>query len=757
MINIENDGKKVYIFDRDENDNPTVEIKNKTPYFYVEDENGEYTTIFGRKVRKIETFTPHEIPRVREKYKTHYEADVVFTNRYLIDEYDEIPKRNIRKNYIDLEMEIVGDFPDVIEAPNALTSIGCFDDYLDRYVIFAVSKNGTEDVKRKGNTSVYLFGTEVKMLEKFVSFINDTNPDMFIAWNGNGYDFPYLIQRMNKVGVDPNKISRLGKSFAFRDKFGKVKSGIKGRVLLDLMEVYKYISYGNRESYSLGYISNYELGTGKVDYEGDLNQLREEDFWKFIEYNRMDVELMVELDSKLRLVDAIDAIRRTSRCNWCDCMTNSRIIDNNFLCQSKDLNIVLPSKKYIKEMAFKGAYVWQAEEGMYYDVAVFDWKSLYPNIIRTFDMSPEMIVDSPEEAKIIVKNEFIEPLYLKGDGGFVSGTVSKLLDARGHYKGMMKKAKEDNEYHAFDILQYSAKQRVNSLFGVLKEHSRLANRRIAEAITTMGQVLTKKLAEFAEEMGYKVIYGDTDSLFLVLGKLSYGKMYELAKELTRKINEWVRTEFGVEESTLELEFEKVYRTIIFLQKRGSDVAAKKRYAGHIIYKDGKEKDKIEIKGFENVRSDCPQMVRDFQEELFTKVLKMEDKEKIKEFIKEFDKKFEGAREDIGIPVTVTKPIEEYTKNLPIHIRAAKVAMERHGMQINAGDKIKYVYVKKQPKQFSKFENVVAFKDKIPEGYEIDYEKMYDRLATGTIRRLFHCLGWGEYTRQEKNQCSLDSF
>ena len=744
------------MFGRENNKVIHKTVNNFNPYFYYIHPDGNFKSIFGKKCKKKIVFKPSDIYIQKKEYE-HLEADVSFTNRYLIDKFDNFPEQEIRKCYIDIETEIKGDFPDVMVAPNKILSICCYDTILKKFVVFCLPPDLKENEKKDNNVSIYYFSTEEKLLKTFCQFIGQTDPDMFIAWNGAGFDFPYILNRFKYLGGDIKKLSRLNYSFCKKDRYG-LKTHVSGRILFDLMQAYIYISQGKRESYALDYISNYELGEKKLEYDGDLNNLYNDNFKKYVEYNIQDVNLMILLDNKLKLVEVIDSLRKFARCNWKDCFSNSKMLDSIFLKYSKD-KFILPSNVWANVNKIKGAFVWNVIPNFYNNIAVLDWKSLYPNIIRTFELSPEMILNKYEDNCITVKNKHIENLYIKKGNGFIPYIIDNLLDVRTKYKKLMNENKVDSQnYKTYDMIQKSAKAVASSVYGVLKDKCRISDKRIAEAITTMGQDIVKKAAQIAHSEGFKVIYGDTDSIFVEIKDHTKDDLENLSKTITKEIGVWVKKEFNCSKNTLEMEFEKIYSSLIFLANDGKEFASKKRYAAHMTWKDGKKIDKINIVGFESVRSDSPAVVRKFQAELFELILRHKDKDKTIEFINNFRKKFYVYKNELGIPVGISKSAESY-KNLPIHIRAAKTSNERHNTNFRKGSRFKLVYIKKQPLEFNKFENVIAFKASIPEGYEIDYDKMYDRLITKKIKMLFTCLKWNMegIDTMKKNQTDLSNF
>lgn len=731
VIQVHSEGNNILIVYHDK-----IESVPFNNYFYYKDEDGkgEYKSIFGDVLKK------KEIPNVAYEQKKsiidkHYsfEGDVVIEKRFLIDYFDNIAEEQLQKCYVDIETEMKGDFPDVIEAPNKIQAITVYDTKIKKYLSFVLSAKHKHDEENK----IYFYDTEEKVLQAFVLYVKSYNPDIITGWNSNGFDVPYIISRMRNLHMRFSDLARA--KFAWANKYkDKIRVGIGGRVCLDLMDAYKFISQGERESYSLEYISQYELNEGKDKFEGNLQELYENDIYTYIKYNRRDVELLKLLDEKLKIIEFIDTMRRYARCMWDDVYVSSKLTDAIFLKNAKN-RFILPNNQWKPyEQSMKGAFVISPIAGLYHRIAVLDWKSLYPNIIRKFNLSPEKKLSNYKEDCILVKNQYISDLYFSKEMGFVPEVVGGILEEREYYKAERKKFKYDStEYKALDMLQYAVKVAANTIFGVLKSDCRLSDPQIAEAITTMGQSIIKKAITIAEREGYKIVYGDTDSIFIDMNNKEIQDLSNLAKLITDEINEWCNKEFNTVQNTLELQFEKVFDTLIFVGEEGEE-AAKKRYAGRITWKEGKIVDDINIMGFEAKRSDSPKVIREFQKNLFELVLKGHSKEEIDAFVDEFNKKFNSMHEEIGIPCGISKT--DY-KNVPIHIRAAKLSNERHGTKFSQGDKIKYIYVKKQPDRFKEFENVIAYKTKIPEGYEIDYERMHERLIQKKIDTVYVTLGW----------------
>ena len=710
MITIENKGKKIFLFGRNNKTPYIKEVKDFYPYFYVEDWRGKYKTVDDKQAKKIICATPFDIRSEREKYKETYEADVVYTNRYIIDKIDKIEKEEIRLCYLDIETEKTErGYGGPEEAFNPISSITCYDSFDKEYKMF--------------------YGKEKELLIEFISYIKEKDPDVLIAWNGDGFDFPFIINRMIRLNIEPKSLARMNGN-VFTTEHG---AKIFGRVLFDLMNAYKkHFSGGGRESWSLEYISNYELGEkgGKDKYKGELDDLRKNDFDKFLEYNKRDVELLVLINEKLKMIEFFDEIRRMGFCKFEDVFMNSKTADCLCLKYAKQNNFILPSvKKNPKEETYKGAFVHDSEPKLHRDIAVMDMKSLYPSVMIGFNISYETM---NKDGEISIDNKY----RFRKEKGIIPSIVKPLLDRRKEVKKQLKEVEyKSSEYKVLYMTQYALKVIANSFYGVLGfRNFRLYRKEVAEAITHISRKIIKEVAGWFEEKGFKIIYGDTDSVFIEMNDKSVEDMIILNDKINEYFKEYFK-QFGIEEkdNIFKLEFEKVYKTVFFKRKAdGSGV--KKKYAGRIIWKEGYI-DEFNVVGFESRRSDSPQVGRDLLKKVLRMIVYEKEFNDINECVEEFKNKVRigyFSPEELALPIGLSKHPDKYGNQ--IHARASRIANEKHKANIVGGDKIKYIYVQTP-------ERVIAFKDFMWEGYKVDYDNMIRRIVDMKIGPLFDCLGW----------------
>ena len=242
-----------------------------------------------------------------------------------------------------------------------------------------------------------LFKTEKELLEAFLDLIDDA--DILTGWNSEGFDIPYMVNRVGKVMSKSHT-----RRFCLWDKMPKERRferygaeqqtfDLIGRVHLDYMELYRKYTYHEMHSYSLDAIGEYELGDPKVEYDGTLDQLYNNDFEKFIAYSRQDVELLVKLDAKLQFIDLANVLAHSNTVLLQTTMGAVAQTDQAIINEAHRQGLIVPDKRYDKDTTTAaGAYVANPKKGMHKWVGSIDLNSLYPSILRSGNMSTETII-----------------------------------------------------------------------------------------------------------------------------------------------------------------------------------------------------------------------------------------------------------------------------------------------------------------------------------------------------------------------------
>ena len=468
----------------------------------------------------------------------------------------------------DIEVEMNSGLPDTDKAENTITSVAFHDSATNDYFAYVLSE-GEEINKTIKGAKVRSFRTEEDMLVAFVNAWEEISPTIITGWNIDFFDVTYLYNRLKRVlgTKQANRLSPIGK--VHWNKYRK-RYLIAGVSALDYIALFKTFTYTEYPNYRLDTIAKLELGRGKIEYEGNLDQLFRDDIEKFVEYNLVDVELVVDMDKKLQFIDLARAICHAGHVFYEDFLFSSKWLEGAILTFLRRSGRVAPNKPQRKqknddgsdgEGKFVGAYVKQPKPGLYKWVYDLDLTSLYPSIIMSINISPEtkigkvkgytaeshmksemdsytIIDDNGRESKAMPKENFtnfIESqklsiasngvLYSQNRVGIIPEILNVWFDKRVEYKDQMKKfgkAGNDAKYKFFSQRQLVQKIMLNSLYGVLGLPSfRFYDVDNAEAVTLTGQTVIKTTEMIANQYYSKNIgetkdyniYVDTDSVF----------------------------------------------------------------------------------------------------------------------------------------------------------------------------------------------------------------------------------------------------
>jgi DNA polymerase I len=298
------------------------------------------------------------------------------------------------------------------------------------------------------------------------------------------------------------------------------------------------------------------------------------------------------------------------------------------------------------------------------------------------------------------------------------------------------------EYVLYDLQQNVLKVIMNTYYGVSGyTRFRLYDREIGAAVTSVGRAIIEHTRAVIERLGYRVIYGDTDSCMVLIPPGSIEETIEKARGIEDAVNrsyaEFALRELGAERHYFSIKFEKIYR-------RFFQAGKKKRYAGHLTWKEGKSADEIDVVGFEIRRSDSPQITRTVQKRVMEMILHGEEYETIKNYLGDVIRNYRAGRyslDEIGIPGGIGKDLEDYQTD-DAHIRGAKYANEHLGMEFTKGSKPKRVYIRNVTARYRKTD-VLCFEygDQVPPEFQVDWELMLEKTLRQPISRIIGSLGW----------------
>lgn len=440
---LDREKNKIHIIERDKNGLRIYKEFKPSYQFYYDDPKGRYQTIYRTPVSRFLTNSHAEFRkelRMQSSKKT-WEADCNPIFRCLEENYMGVPSPKLHTVFFDIESDFdmeQGGYAPTDNPFNKITAITLYLDWMDRLVTLAVPpktmsmETSMEVANRFDDT--YLFEKEADMLDTFLNLIEDA--DVLTGWNSEGYDIPYTVGRIIRTLAkdDLRRLclwNQLPKKRTF-SRHGKESEtyDLVGRVHLDYMQLYRKYTYEERHSYSLDAIGEYELNERKIGYEGTLDQLYNQDFYKFLDYNRQDVVLIAKLDKKLKFLDLTNELAHDNTVLLQTTMGVVAVTDQAITNESHKKGFIVPNRSHeIIEKTYDedgeeeednsdkaaGAYVAYPKVGMHQYIGAIDIKSLYPSTIRALNMGPETIVG---QLRPIMTDKYIKDKMAENGGKF---------------------------------------------------------------------------------------------------------------------------------------------------------------------------------------------------------------------------------------------------------------------------------------------------------------------------------------------------
>jgi len=699
----------------------------------------------GREVEGyiVHAFHPQQVPKLRD-YLSQFgdvrEADIPFAYRYLIDKdlacMDGIAVEGekiegVLRSYKVEKVERIPriGFPDLRLLAfdcEMLSSFGMPEPENDPIIIISVKTDEGESI---------LTGDERKIISDFVKLVKKYDPDIIVGYNQDAFDWPYLRKRAEKWNI-PLNIGRDGSNIDFRG--GRPK--ITGRLNVDLYDIAMRIS--DIKIKKLENVAEY-LGT-RIEI-ADIEAKDIYRYWirgekeKVLAYARQDAintyliarELLpmhYELSKMIRI--PVDDVTRTGR---------GKQVDWLLLSEAKKIGEIAPNPPEHAE-SYEGAFVLEPERGLHENVVCLDFASMYPSIMITFNVSPDTYAckedcyEAPE----------VGHRFRKTPDGFFKRILRMLIEKRREIKAELKKLDpESSEYKLLDIKQQTLKVLTNSFYGYMGWNlARWYCHQCAEATAAWGRYFIKKSAKIAENMGFKVLYGDTDSIFIT----KQGMTREDVEMLIAKLHE---------DLPIQIEVDEYYSSIFFVEK--------KRYAG--LTEDGR----LVVRGLEVRRGDWCELAKKVQREVIETILKEKNPEKALLLVKDVISRIKDGKvslEELVIYKGLTKKPSKY-ESMQAHVKAALKAREM-GIIYPVSSKVGYVIVRgtgnigdrAYPTDLIESFDGENLKVKTKSGAEVkklDKDYYIDNQIIPSVLRILERFGYTEATLKGSSQMSLDSF
>ena len=786
------------------------------PTLYItSNKKSKYKTLDGLNVEPIQPGTISDCKEFIKKYE-NVEGFAIYGNdnykaQYISEKYpdDEVKFdiKKIRLVTIDIEVASEGGFPNVFDCAEELLVI-TLQNYTTKRIISFASR---PYVNTRKDVTYIQCRDEIDLINQFLAFWERETPDVITGWNCELYDIPYIAGRIERI-MGEKEARRLSPWGNIRKKEIVIKGRdqisyeISGISQLDYLNLYRKFTYTNQESYRLDHIANVELGQKKLDHSEfeTFKDFYTKDWQKFVDYNIRDVELVDQLEDKMKLIELCFTMAYDAKVNFADVFFQVRTWDAIIYNYLKDRDIVIPPKERTdKDTKFAGAYVKEPIPGKYDWVVNFDLNSLYPHLIMQYNISPETLMEKRHPTATVdrILNQDIDfdeykeyavcpngAMYRKDVKGFLPELMEKIYKDRTIYKKKMLEAKQQYEKTPSNALvkeisrcnniQMARKIQLNSAYGAIGNqyfrYFKLAN---AEAITLSGQVSIRWIEEKINKYLNKilktndidyVIASDTDSIYLNMGPL-VETVYKGKEKTTEDIVSFLDRVAKVE---LEKYIESCYQELADyvnaydqkMQMKRENIAdrgiwtAKKRYILNVWDSEGVryEQPKLKIMGLEAVKSStpapCRQMIKDALKIVMTKT-----EDDLISFISESRKTFnELSIEDISFPRTVSDVNKHkayatlYAKGTPIHVRGALLyndlikrrQLDKKYAKIQNGEKIKFCYLK-LPNPIH--ENIIAYIQEFPKEFlldrYIDRDLQFNKAFLDPMKVILDAIGW----------------
>jgi len=742
----------------------------------------------------LEPVVPGYVRDCREFYKKYDGVDgfeIYGNDRYIYqyisenypEERIEFDLTKIKVATLDIEVASENGFPDVESCSEEILTI-TIQDYSTKKIItwgiypFTVNQDNVRYIE---------CGTEKQLLSNFIDYWMNNTPEIITGWNIMLYDIPYIVGRLNRIlGENLMKRMSLWGLVNYKEIYiqGRKNTSydIGGLTQLDYLDLYKKFTYKAQESYRLDYIAEVELGQKKLDHSEyeTFKDFYTQNWQKFVEYNIKDVELVDQLEDKMKLIELAVTMAYDAKVNFSDVYSQVRMWDTIIYNYLKKKNIIIPPKENKKKSErYAGAYVKEPVPGKYDWVVSFDLNSLYPHLIMQYNISPETLLDEKHSLasvdRILSQQINFEmykdyavcangAMFRKDVRGFLPELMEKIYNERVIFKEKMLAAKQqyektpskklEKEIARCNNIQMARKIQLNSAYGAIgNEYFRYYKLENAEAITLSGQVairwIENKMNRYlnkllkTENEDY-VIASDTDSIYLNLGPLVQ-TVYKGREKTTEGIVSFLdkvckmELEKYIESSYQELaEYVNAYDQKMFMKReniadRGIWMA-KKRYILNVWDSEGVRYDepKLKIMGIEAIKSStpapCRKMIKDALQLMMTG-----SEDDVIEFIDRKKKQFKTLpAETISFPRSVNNVAKYksnsasqiYIKATPIQVRGALLFnhyikennLTHKYSLIQNGEKIKFCYLKK-PNPIH--ENVISFIQEFPKELNLD--------------------------------------
>lgn len=692
-------------------------------------------------ILKVYCNIPTHVPKVKDVIKewpeveNKFEFDILFFRRYLMDKkllpmsFISVTGKELTdglKDTVDSDISIIASSVKKSKGPEYDLKILAFDletipEGITQKIILASIYTNDGYKKVLGYTEntypdYMRLKDEKELIQNLTEIIRQKDPDFIITYNGDAFDMPVLRDRAKRFNIKL-VFGRDKHEVTFQTRGRMTPAIVKGRVHIDLFPFISIIMRATIKSevLTLNTVANELLGEQKIDMTWEQmldNWKHKKNLDKFAEYCLHDSYLTSKLAALI--LPNIFALSRltgqipsdTSR------MTYGQLVESYAMRKANEMNILIPnrpSREMIDERrktdAFIGAFVVEPKPGLHENIAVFDFRSLYPSIIVSHNIDPATLMCTCCKKNDQHKVPYLDYYFCAVRLGFIPTALNNIVKERMRIKKQMKNvSKGTKEYIDLYAQQYALKTVSNAFYGYLGfAGSRWYRRECGESVTAFGRYYIHNVIDIAKEYDFETVYGDTDSVFL--------KQIDQGNDLSSASKKFLKDVNNKLPGIMELEFEGTFVRGIFVKKKAGTGGAKKRYA---LMDD---KGNLTIRGFEKVRRDWSKLAKETQETVLRLVLSNKVDEAVT-YVKDIVQKLKTGKvplEDLGIYTSVKRDLDEYDHIGP-HVAAARKA-EQKGIKISPGQTIQYIITDRRGSISDKAE-LIQFAKLYDKGYYI---------------------------------------
>ena len=724
---------------------------------------------------RITSRTPKQIPIIARYFKDYkdtklvFESDIRFVNRYIIDKkltplcLTQAEGEFVNKNFkspsfliekieqisndtidnlrvLSIDIETYSPFgKSIMPEKNPILMIGFSCKDFKKVLCWKRFKTDLEYIE--------FVDSESNLLQRFNEIINNYRPDVITGYFSDGFDIPYIKTRAEKynlrldLGLDHSGI-RIGRG---TNKVAR----IIGVVHVDIFKFIKRVMSRSLETdtYSLDEVSKEILGVGKLEVDiGELSQTWDknpQEIEIFCKYNLQDAELTLKLFNKIypnieELVKIVSMpLFRVTR------MSHSQMVETFIMKRTVDFNELIPNKPHYQLKkdrlmnTYKGSSVYQPKPGLYKDIAIIDFRSFWPSILVSHNISLGTLNCSCcEDSKNTIIVDDKKYWFCENKKGFISSILEEIITRRMRVKEILKTSDQDKKLLSARV--QALKDLSNSFYGYLAFSSaRWYSLQCAESITAFGRDYIKNVIEKAQNTGFGILYSDNDSVFILLKDKTKQDVKDFCKEINKDLPE-----------LMELEYEDYFPTGIFVSVKHGSYGAKKRYA--LLREDGV----IKVKGFESIRRNVSFIAKQTQENVLNIVLIEGDSNKAFNYVKDVVKNLrlkKIPKDKVVIYTQLQKRIKDYESIGP-HVAVAKRLIER-GYDVGPGSMIKYIVGMGK----GRIRDKARLPDEIKqEDYDAEY--YIKNQVIPSVEKIFEVLGYNVLELlEEQSQSKLSGF